>query len=108
MESTTERRMKILEFLSTQRRTTLSELMMRFDISQSTARRDITILSCSYPIKTSRGGGGGIYIIGNFRFGNLYFTEEQYSLLERLSKLLKGNDYVIMLEILKTFRRPTA
>lgn len=107
MENTTERRQQILEFLSIQRHTTLSELMTRFDISLSTARRDIMILSCSYPIAAVRGNGGGIYIAGNFRLGNLYLTKEQYDLLERLMLLLEGNNLLVMQDILRTFTRPT-
>ena len=62
MRCTTERRQLVLEYLLDQRHTTLDALCKEFEVSMSTMRRDILILSCSYPITTFQGGGGGIKI----------------------------------------------
>ena len=57
MRCTTERRQLVLEYLLDQRHTTLDALCKEFELSMSTMRRDIWILSCSYPITTFQGGG---------------------------------------------------
>ena len=64
------------------------------------------VLSCSYPIETQQGGGGGIFIAEGYRLGMKYLTEEQASLLERISETLSGEDLLIVKSIIKTFRRP--
>ena len=68
----------------------------------STMRRDILIRSCSYPITTFQGGGGGIKIAEGYRLGMKY----QKALLERLSESLSGEELVTMHSILKTFSNP--
>ena len=49
----------------------------------------------------------GVHIDDRYRLGMKYLSDEQAELLERLSETLEGNCLVIMLDILKTFRRPT-
>ena len=58
-------------------------------------------------ITTNVGGGGGVHIDDRYRLGMKYLSDEQAELLERLSETLEGNCLVIILDILKTFRRPT-
>ena len=106
MTSTTERRQLVLEYLLNHRFTTLSTLCMEFGVSMSTMRRDILILSCSYPITTIQGGGGGIRIADGYRLGMKYMTSKQTFLLEKLSELLSGDELVTMQGILKTFSNP--
>lgn len=101
-----ERRMEILNELLEQRVTTLSKLQMRFDISRSTAKRDIQELSCSYPIITTQGGGGGIRMADGYRLGMKYMTSTQTALLEKLSEALTGEELLTMHSILKTFSNP--
>ena len=72
----------------------------------STMRRDILILSCSYPITTFQGGGGGIKIAEGYRLGMKYMTSKQKALLEILSESLSGEELVTMHSILKTFSNP--
>ena len=60
MKNTSERRQMILEYLLEHRETTRFELSNHFNVSLRTIERDILILSCSYPIITIQGGGGGI------------------------------------------------
>ena len=107
MRCTTERRQLVLEYLLDQRHTTLDALCKEFEVSMSTMRRDILILSCSYPITTIQGGGGGIRIADGYRLGMKYMTSKQAALLEKLSENLSGDDLVTMRSILKTFSNPT-
>ena len=106
MTSTTERRQLVLEYLLNHRCTTLNALCMEFQVSMSTLRRDILILSCSYPITTMQGGGGGIKIADGYRLGMKYFTAEQTDLLKKLSETLSGHELLTMQSILKTFSNP--
>ena len=106
MQDTTDRRMRMLILIAKKRQTTLAELCSIFGISKSTARRDVTALSCSYPIIARPGQFGGIYISEDFRFGDFYLTDEQCSLLERLSVPLTGDDIIIMDSIFRKFKRP--
>ncbi len=106
MTSTTERRQLVLDYLLDHRYTTLNALCMEFQVSMSTMRRDVMILSCSYPITTMQGGGGGVKIADGYRLGMKYMTSKQTSLLEKLSETLSGEELVTMQSILKTFSNP--
>ena len=107
MTSTTERRQLVLDYLLDHRYTTLNALCMEFQVSMSTMRRDVLILSCSYPITTIQGGGGGIKIADGYRLGMKYMTSKQTDLLEKLSETLSGDELATMQSILKTFSFPT-
>ena len=106
MRCTTERRQLVLEYLLDQRHTTLDALCKEFEVSMGTMRRDILILSCSYPITTFQGGGGGIKIAEGYRLGMKYMTSKQKALLERFSESLSGEELVTVHSILKTFSNP--
>jgi predicted DNA-binding transcriptional regulator YafY len=108
MKNTSERRQMILEYLLEYRETTRFELSNHFNVSLRTIERDILILSCSYPIITIQGGGGGIKIADGYRLGMKYLSESQAALLEQLSETLSGKDLEIMQSILKIFSKPAS
>ena len=108
MKNTSERRQMILEYLLEHRETTRFELSNHFNVSLITIERDILILSCSYPIITIQGGGGGIKIADGYRLGMKYLSESQAALLEQLSETLSGKDLEIMQSILKIFSKPAS
>lgn len=108
MKNTSERRQMILEYLLEHRETTRIELSNHFNVSLRTIERDILILSCSYPIITIQGGGGGIKIADGYRLGMKYLSESQAALLEQLSETLSGKDLEIMQSILKIFSKPAS
>ena len=108
MKNTSERRQMILEYLLEHRETTRFELSNHFNVSLRTIERDILILSCSYPIITIQGGGGGIKIADGYRLGMKYLSESQAALLEQLSETLSGKDLEIMQSILKIFTKPAS
>ena len=80
MKNTSERRQMILDYLLEHRETTRYELSNHFNVSLRTIERDILILSCSYPIMTIQGGGGGIKIANGYRLGMKYLSESQTAL----------------------------
>ena len=108
MKNTSERRQMILEYLLEHRETTRFELSNHFNMSLRTIERDVLILSCSYPIITIQGGGGGIKIADGYRLGMKYLSESQAALLEQLSETLSGKDLEIMQSILKIFSKPAS
>ena len=108
MKNTSERRQMILEYLLEHKETTRFELSNHFNVSLRTIERDILILSCSYPIITIQGGGGGIKIADGYRLGMKYLSESQAALLEQLSETLSGKDLEIMQSILKMFSKPAS
>lgn len=108
MRETAERRQLVLEFIIENKKTNLDILSEQFGVSMSTIRRDILILSCSYPIEAVRGGGGGIFIAEGYRLGMKYMTEEQITLLKKLSGTLSEEDEIIIQTIIRTFSKPKA
>lgn len=104
--SANERRMQILEVLCDRRHESIDNLAFEFGVSRRTIRYDIEMLTCSYPIYTTQGNGGGVHVVDGYRFGRKYMTEEQTELLERLAAKLTGNDFQIMQEIIKNFKEP--
>ena len=98
-----ERRLAIIEKLCIRRFDTVGNLANEFDVSRNTIKNDILVLSCSYPIYTTQGNGGGIHIEDGYRIGLKYLTEEQSSLLEKISLCLVGEDLKTMKEIIKSF-----
>lgn len=86
MQSTTDRRMAILEYLCECRKTTCDDLVERFKVTRRTILRDLVVLTCSYPIGASAGRyDGGVYIIGDFHLGKQYLNEKQEKLLRELA-----------------------
>ena len=106
MKNTAERRMLILQRLCECRYDCVKNLARDFHVSYNTIRSDIQVLSCSFPIYTSQGAGGGVRIMDGYRLGMKYLTAEQTDLLERLSENLMGDDLLTMQSILKTFSKP--
>ena len=106
MQSTTERRQALLELICERRFETIDNLAFEFGVERRTIRRDIEILSITYPIYTTKGIGGGVHIMDGYRLGRKYFTDSQTELLERISKKLTGDDLKTVQTMLTTFRQP--
>lgn len=106
MQSTTERRQAILELMCERRHEKICNLAFEFNVNERTIRRDIQILSISYPIYTATGNekqGGGVHVVDGYYIGRKYLKANQQELLERLSLTLNEEDARTMNEILKTF-----
>ena len=99
-----ERRKAIIEVLCKRRHDTMKNLAFEFGVSDRTIRNDITILSLSYPLITTRGRyGGGVSVINNFSLNQKYLKPEQQKLLQKLSTSLSGDDLILMESILEDF-----
>ena len=105
MQSAIERRQRIIEILNMRRSEQLENLANELNVSKMTIRRDIDVLSCSYPIDTKQGNGGCIFVQDGFDLYERYLTGKQFELLERLKGTLTGEDEKVMATILKCFGR---
>ncbi len=106
MQSAVERRQSILELMCERRHETIDNLAFEFGVDRRTIRRDIEVLSISYPLYTTKGTGGGVHVVDGYRLGRKYMSDKQTELLERLAAKLTGNDFQIMQEIIKNFKEP--
>ena len=100
-----ERRLAIMELLSVRRHENMTNLSRKFGVCRWTIQQDITILSLSYPIYTTKGKGGGIHISEGFELENPKLSVDQLELLNRVLSTLNGQDKETMLSIINRFGR---
>ena len=106
MQSATERRQLILEYISDHRHVQIQDIMNEFEISDSTARRDIQLLSCSHPILTVQGNGGGVRAMDGWYLSRRYLHDDQEALLRSLLPGLQPDEQATMQRILSAFAKP--
>ena len=106
MRSALERRQQMLEYLSDHRSTTYSELASEFGISRRTVVRDIEELTCSAPIYTVQGNGGGIRVADGWYISRRYLHDKHEEVLRRLLPGLQPDDQKAINEILLAFAKP--
>ena len=105
MQSAIERRQRIVEILNMRRSERLDNLASELDVSKSTIRRDIEVLSCSYPIDTKQGNGGCIFVQDGFDLYERYLTRKQLEVLKRLKETATEEDASVFGTIIKSFGR---
>jgi len=106
MQSALDRRQAMLEMLSDRRFETVANIMHEFGVSRSTVLRDVEVLSCSVPIYTVQGNGGGIRVADGYYYGRRYLNREQEALLTKLADGLQPEELMIMQSILTKFAKP--
>lgn len=100
----TERRQRLLEVLCMRRHDTCDNLAHEFNVSNATIRRDLEILTCSYPIETVRGRyGGGVKVADGYYLYRKVLTPKQAALLQKLRDQMEGGDLVTLNSILLQF-----
>ncbi len=100
-----ERQQKLLEVLCLRRYDTLGNLAHEFNVSTRTIRKDILVLTCSYPIETVRGSHGGIRVAEWFRLGRRKLNFDEITFLRRLAERLDGPDREKLNRIIILFSR---
>ena len=98
-----ERRQKILEVLCLRRHDTYGNLAHEFNVSTGTIRRDIVVLTCSYPVETVQGGYGGVRVAEWFHLDRRMLNAEEIALLRRLGESLDGHDREMLNRIIAVF-----
>ena len=105
MQSAIERRQRIVEILNMRRSEQLGNLANELNVSKMTIRRDIDVLSCSYPLNTKQGNGGCIYVEEGFDMYDRYLTAKQFDVLEELKGTATEEQVKVLETILKSFGR---
>ena len=98
-----ERRQKILEILCLRRHETTDNLAHEFNVSRETIRRDITVLTCSYPVETVQGSHGGVRVADWFHLDRRTLNSEEITFLRKLERRLDGADREMLNRIITTF-----
>ncbi len=98
-----ERRQKILEVLCLRRHETTDNLAHEFNVSRETIRRDIRILTCSYPVETVSGGHGGIRVAEWFHLDRRALNSAEITFLHKLGESLDGPDLEMLNRIITQF-----
>ena len=98
-----ERRQKILEVLCLRRHDTYRNLAHEFNVSTGTIRRDIVVLTCSYPIETVQGGHGGVRVAEWFHLDRRALNSAEITFLRRLAESLDGPDLEMLNRIIAIF-----
>lgn len=98
-----ERRQKILEVLCLRRHETTDNLAHEFNVSRETIRRDIRILTCSYPVETVSGGHGGIRVAEWFHLDRRALNSAEITFLHKLGESLDGSDLEMLNRIITQF-----
>lgn len=106
MQSTIERRQLLLEAISDRRQETYQSLADEFGVSKMTIRRDIEALSCSYPLFTVSGNGGGVRAMDGWYLSRRYLHDDQEALLRELIPGLQPDKQEVLQQILKAFGKP--
>ena len=106
MQSALDRRQGILEFVSDRRRLTYQDICNKFGISYNTARRDIEVLSCSYPILTIQGRNGGVRAMDGWYVSRRYLHDDQEELLRSFLPGLQPEERKKLEDILLAFAKP--
>ena len=99
-----ERRQQILELLCQRRKDTMQNLAAELGVSERTIRRDVEILTRSYPLETVCGRyGGGVRVADWYHLDRQRMSPTQTALLRRLAADLRGEDLEVMEQILLKF-----
>lgn len=99
-----ERRQQILELLCQRRKDTMQNLAAELGVSERTIRRDVEILTRSYPLETVCGRyGGGVRVADWYYLDRQRMSPKQTALLRRLVADLRGEDLEVMEQILLKF-----
>ena len=92
-----------MEVLCLRRQETTGNLAHEFNVSRGTIRRDIVVLTCSYPIETVQGGHGGVRVAEWFHLDRRSLNSAEIIFLRRLGESLDGADLEMLNRIIATF-----
>ena len=98
---TAERRQAIIRALNVRRFDTREHLAQEFNVTTRTITTDVLVLSLSYPIYTTSGNKGGIYVMEDFHLNSNKLGDKEISFLKRLSLSLSGEDQETMNSIIQ-------
>ena len=100
------RQLELILYLNQKKKTMLSELSNRFEVSKRTIMRDLDAISAlGVPVYTRQGYRGGVYLDENYQFDQSFFTSQEISdlilSLHIAKQLIKGNQKNALLKKLE-------
>ena len=98
-----ERQTELMNILCRERHMTTANLASLLEVTERTIRNDITTLSLRYPIRTSTGRCGGVYLADWFHPHAKALSPKQKELLQRVRCLLSGEDLIVLNSIIFQF-----
>lgn len=98
-----ERRIRVFSILCSRRCDTVGHLAAEVGVSEKTLRRDIAVLTLSYPIETTRGRCGGVKLADWFFPTQRYLTPQQRNLLKQVAADCGDGDRETLLDIAAQF-----
>ncbi len=112
---TAERRKRLIKLLYQRSYDTAPRLAEEFGVSSRTIMRDIDALSKTEPIYTRVGNKGGIFVMNSPYMDKMYLTEDEISVLKKLSAACKEKVSVdfneeelkILDNIIKSYTKPS-
>lgn len=109
---TAERRLEILKYLCRARKATMAQLADIFGVSVRTIQRDILEIESTFhvPLDIRCGKfGGGIYVVGDYRFDRAYMFDDELELLNKVQKLVKDQiseqENTLLSQIIKKYSK---
>lgn len=85
-----ERRNELVRVLCRRRYDTVANLALEFGVSERTIRRDIEVLSLTFPIYTQCGRyEGGVYVLDSYSMERMYMSDKELALLRKISFVMK-------------------
>lgn len=84
----------------------MENLARECGVSRLTIWRDIQDLSREYPVFTSKGNGGGVYLADWFTIHQKYLSTYQQKGLEQILPKVDANDRAVIKSVLIDFARP--
>jgi len=106
MQSALDRRQALLEIMCERRHDKIDNHAFEMGVERRTIRRDIELLSISYPIYTTKGTGGGVHIVDGYRYGFRYMTKEETIFLESIAIKLDNDKAIRMQRIIDRYKMP--
>jgi len=96
--------MAIYQTLCARRQDTVDHLAQEFSVNEKTIRRDLEVLTCSYPIETVRGRyKGGVKVSDWYHPTSKTLCPEQMALLKKLAPSLNEADLATINSIISQF-----
>lgn len=105
MRSTSERRIEIKNYIARKKKVTMNDLMDEFEISRSTAKRDVLYLQCYYGIETVAGKDGGIRVMEGYDLEPHTLSKKQEEVLKTLRSVVNEEMNEVLTSILREFSK---
>ena len=87
---TSERRFELIKVICLRKYEKMENLAFEFGVSKRTIQRDIDEITTIIPIYLKTGRyGGGVYLMDDFKFNNIYFNNDETILLKKICSYFK-------------------